>query len=148
MGNRNSSLSRAFGTGRALPLVLCAFLLQTTTLVAQSQSNDKKDKPKESGTTNLHIEVTAGDKSEPVGNASVYVRFERPGSLLRLHKDKKVEMNLRTNQEGVTKVSDVPRGKVLIQVIASGWKTFGQWYTLEKEEETIKIKLEKPPHWY
>jgi hypothetical protein len=133
--------------GRALPLVAVAILLQGATLVAQPQSNDKKEeKSKESATANLRIEVTAGDKSDPVSNASVYVRFERPGGFL--HKDKKVEMNLRTNQEGVTKVPDVPRGKVLIQVIASGWKTFGQWYRLEKEEETIKIKLEKPPHWY
>ena len=132
---------------RVLPLVAVAVLLLGGTLLARSQSNSKKEeKGKESVTTNLHIEVTAGDKNEPVSNASVYVRFERPGGLL--HKDKKIEMNLRTNQEGVTKVPDVPRGKVLIQVIASGWKTFGQWYTLEKDEETIKIKLEKPPHWY
>lgn len=145
----SSSLSRCFALGRALalPLAVVAILLQGMTLAAQPQSNDKKEeRSKESSTTNLRIEVTAGEKSESVSNASVYVRFERPGGLL--HKDKKVEMNLRTNQEGVTKVPDVPRGKVLIQVIASGWKTFGQWYTLEKEEETIKIKLEKPPHWY
>lgn len=143
----NSSLSRGFGPGRLLPLVVAAALLLGATLLARPQSNGKKEeKAKESATTNLRIEVTAGDKNEPVSNASVYVRFERPGSLL--HKDKKIEMNLRTNQEGVTKVPDVPRGKVLIQVIASGWKTFGQWYTLEKDEETIKIKLEKPPHWY
>jgi hypothetical protein len=129
--------------------VVVAVLLLSVTLFAQTQSNDKKDeKSKESATTNLRIEVTAGDKNEPVANASVYVRFERPSGLLHLHKDKKIEMNLRTNQEGDTKVPDVPRGKVLIQVIASGWKTFGQWYTLDKNEETIKIKLEKPPHWY
>jgi hypothetical protein len=143
----NSSLARGFGLRRLLLSVVVSFLVLGASLVARSQSNGKKEeKAKESATTNLRIEVTAGDKNEPVSNASVYVRFERPGSLL--HKDKKIEMNLRTNQEGVTKVPDVPRGKVLIQVIASGWKTFGQWYTLEKDEETIKIKLEKPPHWY
>jgi hypothetical protein len=138
-----------FSSSRILPLMVVAVFLQGAILFAQSQSNDKKqEKSKESDTTNLRIEVSAGDKNEPVSNASVYVRFERPTGLLHLHKEKKVEMNLRTNQEGVTKVPDVPRGKVLIQVIASGWKTFGQWYTLDKDEETIKIKLEKPPHWY
>ncbi len=144
---RSSHLSGWFGVGRILPRAVVAILLLSVTLFAQTQSNDKKDE-KSKGTTNLRIEVTAGDKGEPVSNASVYVRFDRPSGLLHLHKEKKVEMNLRTNQEGVTKVPDIPRGKVLIQVIASSWKTFGQWYTLDKDEETIKIKLEKPPHWY
>ena len=144
MGSTN--LIRGFGFSRLLALGVAAVLVQGVALLAQSQSKAKEEKTKESGTTNLRIEVTAGDKNDPVDNASVYVRYDRPGGLL--HKDKKIEMNLRTNQEGVTKVPDVPRGKVLIQVIASGWKTFGQWYTLDKEAETIKIKLEKPPHWY
>jgi hypothetical protein len=146
---RSCHLSRWFKASRILPRAVVAIFLLSVTLFAQTQSNGKKDeKSKESETTTLRIEVTAGDKGEPVSNASVYVRFVRPSGLLHLHKEKKVEMNLRTNQEGVTKVPDVPRGKVLIQVIASGWKTFGQWYTLDKDEETIKIKLEKPPHWY
>ena len=142
-----SGSSKSLGFERILSLVVVAFLFLGAALVARSQSNSKgEEKSKESDTTNLRVEITAGDKNNPVDNASVYVRFERHGGML--HKDKKVELNLRTNQEGVTKVPDVPRGKVLIQVIAPGWKTFGQWYTLDKEEETIKIKLEKPPHWY
>lgn len=130
------------------PLVLAGvvLLLSTAVAIAQSNSSDKNDKARESATTKLRIEVVAGDKDAPVANASVYVRFAESGGFLR--KDKKIEMSLKTSQEGIAKAPEIRRGKVLIQVVAPGWKTFGQWYTLEKDEETIKIKLEKPPHWY
>jgi hypothetical protein len=104
---------------------------------------EKGGKP--SGLSILHIEVTAGEKDQPVDNASVYVRFPEARSLGR---EKLVEMNVKTNREGTVKVPNVPRGKALIQVIATGWKTFGHWFDLDKDEQTIKIKLEKPPRWY
>ncbi len=106
----------------------------------------KSDKDsKTPAVTALRIEVTAGDKDTPVDSASIYVRF------LEVHKigrDRMIEMNVKTNREGVVKVPRVPRGKTLIQVIAAGWKTFGHWYDLDQAEKTIKIKLEKPPRWY
>lgn len=106
-------------------------------------SGEKAGKP--SGVSILHIEITAGEKDLPVDNASVYVRFPEARSFGR---EKLVEMNVKTNREGTVKVPNVPRGKALIQVIASGWKPFGRWYDLDKDEQTIKIKLEKPPRWY
>lgn len=106
----------------------------------------KSDKDsKAPAVTALRIEVTAGDKDAPVDSASIYVRF------LEVHKigrDRMIEMNVKTNREGVVKVPSVPRGKTLIQVIAPGWKTFGHWYDLDQAEQTIKIKLEKRPRWY
>ncbi|MGH9827803.1 MAG: hypothetical protein ACREDR_31675 [Blastocatellia bacterium] len=57
-------------------------------------------------------------------------------------------MDLKTDQAGIAKVKDVPRVKVLIQVVKEGWHPFGQYYVIEKEEETIKINLKTPPHWY
>ncbi len=113
--------------------------------VLSAQSGEKPAKEKESTTTKLRIEVSAGDASDPVEGASVYVRFEEER---KFAKDKKVEQNWKTNKEGIIKVPSVPRGKVLIQVIAPGWKTFGQWYSLDQEEQTIKIRLQKPPRWY
>ncbi len=113
-------------------------------VLCQSKSQPKGKAGKQGGTTKLRIEVTAGEKKQPVENASVYVRYVEEGLL----KEKKREMNVKTNREGVAKVPDVPRGKVLIQAIAEGWKTFGRWYELDSDEQTIKIHLEKPPRWY
>lgn len=116
---------------------------------AQADKADKSDKDgkkeSDSGITNLKIEVVAGEKNAPVAQASVYVKYMESRAMRR---DKKVELNLKTNVEGVTRLPDAPRGKVLIQVIAPGWKTFGQWYDLDQAEQTIKIQLQKPPRWY
>jgi len=87
-----------------------------------------------------------GSDDKPVPNASVYVRFNEAGGFL--HKDKLAEMNFKTNQDGSVKVPDVPQGKVLIQVVAKGWHTYGKWYDVDKDEITVSIKLEPPPHWY
>jgi len=112
----------------------------------QPSSNESKDsKPVDPGMTRLRIHVT-NDHDKPVANASVYVRFNVSGGLL--HHDKLAELNFKTNQDGSVKVPEVPQGKILIQVIATGWHTFGQWYDVEKEQETITIKLAPPPHWY
>jgi hypothetical protein len=111
----------------------------------KSSAQDKKEtKASDSTMTKLRIVVTANEK--PVSNASVYVKYNEPGGLL--HRDKLAEMNFKTNEDGSVKVPEVPRGKILIQVIAKGWHTYGKWYEIETESQTIQIKLEPPPHWY
>jgi ABC-type antimicrobial peptide transport system permease subunit len=111
----------------------------------KSGSEDKKEpKSTNSTITKIRIMVTGDDK--PVGNASVYVRYNEPGGFL--HHDKLAEMSFKTNMGGSVKVPEVPRGKVLIQVIAKGWRTFGKWYDIDTDGQTVEIKLEPPPHWY
>jgi hypothetical protein len=36
----------------------------------------------------------------------------------------------------------------MIQVVKDGWSPFGQYYVLDKEEETINIHMKPPAHWY
>jgi hypothetical protein len=109
-------------------------------------SDSKKDsKPADPTTTKLRIHVVNAD-DKPISNASVYVRFPVAGGLF--HKDKLSELSLKTNEDGSVKVPDIPRGKILIQVIAKGWKTFGKWYEIDSEAMTVEIKLEPPAHWY
>jgi len=112
----------------------------------QQGSTDKNSgKSAEPAMTKLKIRVTS-DTDKPIANASVYVRFYESGGFL--HKDKLAEMNFKTNQDGSVKVPEIPQGKILIQVIASGWHTYGKWYDVDKDEEAITIKLVPPPHWY
>jgi hypothetical protein len=107
--------------------------------------NDKTQAPANAGTVRIHITVT-DPKDKPIPTASVYVRYNEAGGFL--HHDKLAELSFKTNQEGALKVTDVPQGKVLIQVIAKDWHTFGKWYDMDKDEETVSIKLEPPPRWY
>jgi Carboxypeptidase regulatory-like domain len=111
----------------------------------QPNSSEKKDKNSEPATTKLKLIVTDSN-GKPVGNASVYVRFNETVGVF--HKDKQAELNLKTNEDGTVKVPEVPQGKILIQVVAKGLHTYGKWYDIEKAEETVQIKLEPAPHWY
>jgi hypothetical protein len=93
----------------------------------------------------LTIVVTGGDDKKPVDSASVYIRFVEEH---KHGKDKKVEMNLKTNQEGICHVPVIPPGNFLVQVIAEGWKTYGEYYDVNQAEQTINITLVRPPKWY
>jgi hypothetical protein len=107
-----------------------------------SGSNKKDETP--SPTNRLTIEVTGGDSNTPVENASVYVKTVEQHML----KDKKFEVNVKTNQKGTAHVPDAPIGRVLIQIVADGWKTYGHWYDITDPKQVIKIHLERPPKWY
>jgi hypothetical protein len=111
---------------------------------SQGNSKSKKDSS-EPATTKLRIMVT-NSRNDPVANASVYVRFNTSGGLL--HHDQLAELDLKTNQDGSVKVPPVPQGKILVQVVAKGWHTYGKWYDIETDEQLISIKLDPPPHWY
>jgi hypothetical protein len=93
----------------------------------------------------LTIEVTGGENSVPVENASVYVKYVEEHAI---KKDKKVELNVKTNRAGVAHVAEAPLGRALVQIIAEGWKTYGRWYDITDPHQTIKVRLERPPKWY
>ena len=111
---------------------------------------DKTPEPKgksdaASNVVHLTIVITSAEDKKPVDSASVYVKYVQ-GRLLG--KDKKIEMNLKTNLSGVVHVPEIPRGRFLVQVIAPGWKTFGEYYEVDQAEQTINIELARPPKWY
>ena len=130
----------------ALIVLSSLVLLLPLGVPGQDKNSDAKGKSDAaSETVHLTIVVTGGDDKKPVDSASVYVKYvtER-----KLAKDKKIEMNLKSNLSGVCHVPEIPRGKILIQVIAPGWKTFGEYYDVDQAEQTINITLVRPPKWY
>jgi hypothetical protein len=92
----------------------------------------------------MTIEVTGGDSNKPVENASVYVKTLEEHAL----KDKKTELNVKTNQNGLAHIPGAPTGRVLIQIVADGWKSYGHWYDISDPKQVIKIHLDRPPKWY
>jgi hypothetical protein len=97
------------------------------------------------GTTKIRLKVT-NNQDKGVPNASVYIRFNEQGGLF--HKDHLAEMNFKTNDDGSVKIPEVPIGRVLIQIVAKGYHTYGKWYDIAKDPDLITIKLDPPPHWY
>ncbi len=97
--------------------------------------------------TTLRVEVKSlSDK--PVDRAAVVVRFVEGHSVKKLGKKIVTQWELRTNQEGVARVPSMPQGKILIQVIASGYQTFGQVFEVNEPEKTIAVKLNPPQPQY
>lgn len=135
------------GATRLLAVAACAaFLLGAPSSLAQGTSKDnaKPENPKDA-VTSLEIVVTAGPKDTPVDNASVYLRWDEPRFLRHA---RQMEFDLKTDLKGIAKVKDVPRRRIIIQVVKKGWRPFGQYFDLDKPEQTIDIKLQPPPHWY
>jgi hypothetical protein len=129
-------------------LRIVSFLILLIAIVAHGQEKDADAKAKPGAASNdgrLTIVVTGGEDKKPIDSASVYVRYVEEHKHGR---DKKVEMNLKTNQSGVCHVPVIPPGKFLIQVIAEGWKTYGEYYDINQAEQTINITLVRPPKWY
>ncbi len=96
--------------------------------------------------TRLQI-VVKNAEDRPVGNASVIVKFVQGRSRIKLTKIRKA-WELRTSQEGSVKIPSIPQGKILIQVIAKNYQTFGETFDVDEEEKTIDIKLSPPQKQY
>ena len=127
----------------SLWMAALAALMVCLSIVASQDPKGKQETPA-APANKLTIEVTGGDESRPIENASVYVKTVEE----HLIKDKKFEVNVKTNMKGVAHVPDAPTGRILIQVVADGWKTYGHWYDVTDLKQVIKIHLEKPPKWY
>ena len=97
--------------------------------------------------TKIRVEVkNVNDK--PVERASVMVRFVEGRSIVKLGKKIRTRWEMRTNQEGVANIPEIPQGKILIQVHAKGYQTFGQTIEVNEEEKTIEVKLNPPQQQY
>lgn len=126
------------------PRFVLAFTLVLPALPSARQDQSKKQQVP-SPENRITIIVTGGDSEKPVENASVYVKTVEEHAVL---KNKKFEVNVKTNQAGVAHVPDAPLGRVLVQVVAEGWKTYGHWYDVTDPKQTIKVHLDRPPKWY
>jgi hypothetical protein len=117
---------------RMFMLILLSLFLCPAPL-AFSQSPSPAPAPRKTFT--LQIEVTAGDPPEKIERAAVRVMSEKNGA--------EFKREIKTNKQGVASVSRVPEGKLVIQVVARQYDTFGDEYTLTEDNQTIKITLKK-----
>jgi hypothetical protein len=129
----------------AIAMISLVLALPLATLAQDKDADSKGKTDTPASAVHLTIVVTGGEEKQPVDSASVYVRFVEAKVLTR---NKKIEMNLKTNMSGVSHVPEIPSGKILIQVIAPGWKTYGEYFEVNQAEQTINISLVRPPKWY
>lgn len=97
--------------------------------------------------TTLRIVVT-NQNGNPVDNANVRVKFVAGRSKTKFGAKINTSWEMKTNQEGVAKPPSMPQGKILIQVTAKNYQTFGKNFDIDQEQQTIEIKLNPPQPQY
>ena len=80
---------------------------------------------------------------KPVKNASVIMH-----PVNRKGKQGNTGFQLKTDTEGKTSFDGIPYGPLRVQVLAQGFQTFGDDYTIDKPEMAITIKLKRPQGQY
>jgi hypothetical protein len=98
--------------------------------------------------TRLQIHVT-NERGKPVDRASVIVKFINGRSLKALGlKKTRLSWELKSSQEGMAKIPGIPKGKILIQISAKNYQTFGDTYDIDDDERLVEIVLKTPQSQY
>lgn len=97
--------------------------------------------------TRIQVKVT-NEAGKPVYPASVIVRFVSGHSVTKLGTKIKTTWETSTNQEGIARIPEIRQGKILFQVIAKGYQTYGDTIEVEDEEKTVEIQLKRPQPQY
>jgi hypothetical protein len=92
--------------------------------------------------THITVKVT-DEKGRPIERANVRLVFKQGRKKLTMKKIKR-SWELKTSQEGLAKLPELPKGDVMIQVTAQYHQSFGDTFTIEDDEKTIEVVL-KPP---
>jgi hypothetical protein len=107
---------------------------------AQDDSRGRKYKAPPS-TAKISVSVVKDANGKPIENAAVV--FHLSGE------EGKGNMEMKTNEEGKAVIDVIPIGDTMrLQVIASGFQTFGQDYKIDADAKDITVRLKRPQSQY
>jgi Carboxypeptidase regulatory-like domain len=93
-------------------------------------------------TAKITVTVTKATNGKPIENAAVVFHPMKSG------KDEG-NLELKTNEEGKASIDVIPIGDtVRLQVIASGYQTFGDDYEITTDSKDIDVKMKRPARQY
>jgi len=93
----------------------------------------------------IHVVNIAG---HPVDQASVIVKFVEGRSKIKFGAKIRQEWDVKTSQEGLVKIPPIPKGKILIQVNAANYQTYGKTIDIQEDEKTVDVTLNPPQKQY
>ncbi len=123
---------------KRMAFVSALLLLVAPLLLASGKKGKEKDQ-----LSDLSFTVVKDSNGKPVRNASVVLH--------PVNKEGKQEaggLQLKTDADGKAAYNSIPYGKLRVQVIASGFQTFGQDYDINQPTQEIVIKLQRPKDQY
>lgn len=119
--------------------VLFTGLLLISALAATSAAQKDADEP----TAILSFLVIKDDNGKPVRNAAVIMH-----PVGAKGKQGRGDLELKTDVNGRTSFDGVPYGTLRVQVLASGFQTFGEDYEVSKARMDLTVKLKRPQGQY
>jgi hypothetical protein len=117
--------------------IACLLLILALAGVATAQKDE------EGPVATLTFLVIKDDNGKPIRNAAVIMHPVSADG-----KQSRGGLELKTNNDGRTSFDDVPYGKLRVQVLASGFQTFGEDYDVDKAKLDLTIKLKRPQGQY
>lgn len=115
-------------------LTLASLIVASLTIAAYAGKKQSDKRP----TASVNLTVVRDANGKPVKNAEVVLHMVEKG------KEKQEGLELKTHDDGKAEASGIPYGTWRIQVIAHGFKTYGQDFEVNQPTHEITIKLMKP----
>jgi len=91
----------------------------------------------------LKFLVVRDYNGKPIRNASVVMHPVKKDG-----KQSRGGLQLKTDPEGKASFEGVPYGKLRVQVLATGFQTFGDDYDIDQPVEEITVKMKRPQEQY
>ncbi|MGA7422652.1 MAG: carboxypeptidase-like regulatory domain-containing protein [Candidatus Sulfotelmatobacter sp.] len=115
-------------------------MLSASTLLGTAVAqNDDAEEP----TATLNFLIIKNDNGKPIRSAAVIMHPVNSHG-----KQSRGGLELKTDAEGKTSFDGVPYGTLRVQVLASGFQTFGEDYEIDKPKVDFTIKLKRPQGQY
>ena len=118
--------------------IRCLLLVLALAVVALAQ-RDKVEDP----TAVLNFFVIKDDNGKPVRSAAVIMHPVSAGG-----KQSRGGLELKTDADGKASFDGIPYGKLWVQVLATGFQTFGEDYDVDRAKLSFTIKLKRPQGQY
>lgn len=114
-------------------------LAASVALLAQDSSHRGRKYKAPPPTSHVDVTILRREDAKPIENAAVVFQLEND----------KGNMELKTDEDGKTMIDVLPTGsKVVLQVIAKGYQTYGGEYDINKPQLAIQVKLRRPGEQY
>ena len=93
--------------------------------------------------SNMHFVVVRDASGKPVKNAAVVLHPVKKNG-----KQAMGGLELKTDEDGKTWIDGIPYGVLRVQVLAPGFRTFGEDYEIKQPETEIIVRLKRPTAQY
>jgi len=116
-------------------MIVCTLLIFVLCGLASAQRSPSEEGP----VASLNFLVIKDDNGKPVRNASVIMH-----EVSTKGKQGRGDLELKTDPDGKASYDEVPYGTLRVQVLASGFQTYGEDYEINRPKMEVTIKLKRP----